>query len=554
MGRNANYGDYSKAARMPGFSHYLSDLTMKKILISDKLAEDGINFLNEQDDIQIHTQTGLNEDALCEIIPDFDALLIRSDTQVTGKVLKAAKNLKVVGRAGIGVDNVDLNVAMEQGIIVMNTPDANATTTAELAIAHMFSLSRNLPVANQSVREGRWERSKLMGAEITHKTLAILGFGTIGRIVAQRGNGLGMRVIAYDPFVAPEIFDKYGAKMVDLETLLKQADYLTLHCPLLEKTRNIIGRAQLAMMKKSARLINCARGGLVDESALYDALKEGRIAGAALDVYEQEPPKDSPLLELDNIVFTPHLGASTKEAQVAVSVEIARQVVKYLQTGEAINALNLPRLSGEELKKLQPFLNLARILGKVLAGLMDCPIEKFEVAVFGKAAQVKIRPISTEALVGLLAGQFDTPVNGVNVENIAKRQGIALIESQTEESEGYQSLIRITGHCVDKSISLAGTLLGDHHPRLVSINHFEIEVVPEGVLLITRHDDRPGVIAAISSILGAANINITRMQVSVADEKQLAMMVISVSEPLNENLLKAVCDVPAVHTARLIVL
>lgn len=529
-------------------------MMMKKVLISDKLADDGINFLNEQDDIQIHIQTGLTEDELCEIIPDYDALLIRSDTQVTAKVLKAATKLKVVGRAGIGVDNVDLAVAMEQGIIVMNTPDANATTTAELAIAHMFSLSRNLPIANQSVRDGKWERSKLVGAEITHKTLAILGFGTIGRIVAQRGNGLGMRVIAYDPFVAPEIFENYAAEMVDLETLVKQADYLTLHCPLLEKTRNVIGRDQLAMMKKSARLINCARGGLVDEAALYDALKEGRIAGAALDVYEQEPPKDSPLLGLSNVVFTPHLGASTKEAQVAVSVEIARQVVKYLQTGEAINALNLPRLSADELKHAQPFMNLANILGKVLAGLIEQPIQKLEVAVFGKAAVGKVRPISSEAMVGLLAGQFSTPVNRVNVENIAKRQGITLIESQTEQSEGYQSLIKITGHCIDKSVSLSGTLLGDHHPRLVSINHFEIEVVPEGALLVTRHDDKPGVIAAISSILGMSNINITRMQVSVADENQLAMMVISVSDPLGEQVLKAVCDVAAVHTARQIVL
>lgn len=527
---------------------------MKKILISDKLAEDGINFLNEQEGIQIRIQTGLNEDQLCEIIGDYDALLIRSDTQVTAKVLKAATNLKVVGRAGIGVDNVDLATAMEQGIIVMNTPDANATTTAELAIAHLFSLSRNLPVANQSVRDGKWERSKLMGAEVTHKTLAILGFGTIGRIVAQRGNGLGMRVIAYDPFVAPEIFEQNNAEMVDLETLVKQADYLTLHCPLLEKTRNIIGREQLAMMKKSARLINCARGGLVDEAALYDALKEGRIAGAALDVYEQEPPKDSPLLTLDNVVFTPHLGASTKEAQVAVSVEIARQAVKYLLTGEAVNALNLPRLSADELKHAQPFMNLARILGKLMAGLIDQPIQKLEVAVFGKAAQGKIRPIASEAMVGLLAGQFSTPVNRVNVENIAKRQGIGLIESQTDEAEGYQSLIKITGHCANKSVSLAGTLLGDQHPRLVSIDHFEIEVVPEGTLLITRHHDKPGVIAAISSILGSHNINITRMQVSVADEEQSAMMVISVSDPLNEQLIKAVCDVPAVQTARQIVL
>lgn len=527
---------------------------MKKILVSDKLAEDGIRFLQAQQGMQIHVQTGLTEDALCELIADFDALLIRSDTQVTAKVLKAAKKLKVVGRAGIGVDNVDLDAAMLQGVIVMNTPDANATTTAELALAHIFSLSRNLPYANQSVREGKWERSKLMGAEVAHKILAILGFGTIGRIVAQRGNGLGMTVIAYDPFVTPEVFTEYGAEMVDLPTLLKQADYLTLHCPLLEKTRHIIGREQLAMMKKTARLINCARGGLVDEQALYDALTSGGLAGAALDVYEQEPPRDSPLLGLDNAVFTPHLGASTKEAQVAVSVEIARQVVKYLQTGEAINALNLPRLSADELKKALPFMHLAHILGKVLAGLVDQPIEQLEVAAYGKAAQVKIRPISTEAMVGILAGQFSTPVNRVNAETIAKRQGIKLIEAQTEVSEGYQSLLKVTGVCADKSVSLSGTLLGDQHPRLVYINHFEIEVVPEGVLLITRHDDKPGVIAAISSILGGADINITRMQVSIADHEQSAMMVISVSDPLDEKLLKALCEVSAVHTARQIVL
>lgn len=523
---------------------------MKKILISDKLADDGINYLNQQEGIQIHIQTGLSEDELCGLIPDYDALLIRSGSKVTQKVLQAGKNLKVVGRAGIGVDNVDVGTATEQGVIVMNTPDANATTTAELAIAHVFSLSRNLPEANQSVKAGKWERSKLMGDEVSHKTLAILGFGTIGRIVAQRGNGLKMRVIAYDPFVTPEIFAQYGAEPVSLEELVKQADYLTLHCPMMEKTRGIIGADQLAAMKKSAYLINCARGGLVDEDALYQALSNGEIAGAALDVYEHEPPKDSPLLALDNIVFTPHLGASTHEAQVAVSVEIARQVVTYLKTGEAINALNLPRLSAEELRKSRQFMMLAKILGKMLVNLVDAPINKLEVGTFGKAAEVEIRPISVEALVGLLADQFSTPVNSVNVENIAKRQGISLIETKTEESQGYLSLIKVEGHCGDHSVALEGTLLGDCHPRLVRIDQFEIEVVPEGTLLITRHEDRPGVISAISSVLGESNINISRMQVGMADAQQMAMAVISISDPLNEKLLQAVCDIPAVHTLK----
>jgi D-3-phosphoglycerate dehydrogenase len=519
---------------------------VKKILISDKLAEAGINYLNEQTGIQIHIQTGLDEDGLCAIIGDYDGLLIRSDTQVTPKVLHAATRLKLIGRAGIGVDNVDIPLATELGIIIMNTPDANATTTAELAIAHLMSLSRHLPKADRSIRAGKWERSKLMGSEVSHKTLAILGFGTIGRIASQRGLGLRMNVIAYDPFVAPEIFADYGVESVSLDELVTRADYLTLHCPLIEKTRNVIGAPQLAMMKKTAMIINCARGGLIDEAALHDALKEGRLAGAALDVYENEPPVGSPLLELDNIVFTPHLGASTSEAQVAVSVEIARQAVTFFKTGEAVNALNLPRVSAEELKKSYEFMNLATMLGKILAGLATQPITKLEMATFGKAADVAVRPISVSALVGVLSGQVATPVNRVNAENFAKRQGIALVESTSEKSDDYVSLIKVTGHCSDQSITLSGALLGGRQPRLVCINHFDIEVVPEGTLIVTRHDDKPGVISAISSVLGNAGINITRMQVSTVDDKIQAMAVISVSAPITDALLEQIRQVPVV--------
>ncbi|MCX7097865.1 MAG: phosphoglycerate dehydrogenase [Methylococcales bacterium] len=523
---------------------------MKKILISDKLAEAGINYLNEQSGIQIHIETGLNEEGLCNIIGDYDALLIRSDTQVTQTVLKAAKRLKLIGRAGIGVDNVDIPAATEMGVIVMNTPDANATTTAELAVAHLMSLSRHLPTADRSVRAGKWERSKLMGTEVAHKTLAILGFGTIGRIVSQRGLGLRMQVIAYDPFVAPEIFADLGVESVSLDELVSRADYLTLHCPLIEKTRNVIAAPQLAKMKKTAMIINCARGGLIDEAALYEALKNGQLAGAALDVFENEPPAGSPLLELDNIVFTPHLGASTSEAQVAVSVEIARQAVMFLKTGEAVNALNLPRLSAEELKKSYEYMNLATTLGKIAAGLATAPLEKIEVALFGRAAEVAVRPISVAALVGVLSGKVATPVNRVNAENLAKRQGIALVESVTQESQDYVSLISITGHCAGgQSVALSGALLGGRQPRLVCINQFDIEVVPEGTLIVTRHHDKPGVISAISAVLGNANINITRMQVSTADANQQAMAVMSVSEPVTEALLQQLCALSAVHQA-----
>ncbi len=523
---------------------------MNKILIADKLSEAGINFLTEQPDMQVHIETGLNEDQLSEIIGDYDAILIRSGAKVTQKVLQAGNRLKVVGRAGIGVDNVDVPAATEQGVIVMNTPDANATTTAELAIAHILSLSRHLPAADRSMREGKWERSRLMGTELSNKTLAILGFGTIGRIVAKRGLGLNMRVIAHDPFVTDEIFSEIGAESVCFEELVSQADYLTLHCPLIAKTRGIIGPEQLGAMKKSAMLINCARGGLIDEDALYDALKNGGISAAALDVYENEPPTDSPLLGLDNIVFTPHLGASTSEAQVAVSVEIARQATTYLRTGEAVNALNLPRLSADELKKSRPFMGLANKLGRMLAGIANSPLTHVEVALFGKAAEVDPHPISVETLVGVLTDHLSVPVNRVNAGDLAKRQGISLTESRTEETHDYLSLIRVTGQFGEESVTLSGTLLGGCHPRLISIDRFEIEVVPEGTLLITRHLDKPGVIADLGGVLAEAGINISRMQVGIADEghEDEAMAVISVSETLSDDVLAKICDIPAVHT------
>ena len=521
---------------------------MKKILISDKLSEAGINYLNEQDGIKIHVQTGLNEDQLCEIIGEYDALLIRSDTKVTKKVLEAAKNLKLIGRAGIGVDNVDIPMATEMGVIVMNTPDANATTTAELAIAHMMSLSRRLPAADRSVKAGKWERS-LVGVEIAHKTLGIIGFGTIGRIASTRGHGLKMNVIAYDPFVAPEIYQEYGVESVELDDLIARSDYITLHCPLIEKTKNILNAERLGKLKKGARIINCARGGLIDEKALYDALKSGQCAGAALDVFENEPPKDSPLLELDNIVFTPHLGASTTEAQVAVSVEIARQAVLFLKTGEAVNALNLPRVSAEDLSKSVDFMNMATTLGKILSGLATKPITQVEVALYGKAAEAAVRPVSVSALVGVLASQFDTPVNRVNAENIAKRQGIALVESVCKESTDYVSLVKVTGKCGDQTYALSGALLGGRRPRLVCINHFDIEAVPEGTLIVTHHDDRPGVISQISSVMGNANINITRMQVSTADVKDQAMAVISVSEPVSDTIMQQIRGLTPVKMA-----
>lgn len=318
---------------------------MKKIFIADKLATESIDYLNAQTDFEIHFEIGLSEEQICAKIGGFDALLVRSETKVNKTVLQAAQNLKVIGRAGIGVDNVDVPAATEKGIIVMNTPTSNAVTTAELTIAQILSTSRHLPQADKSVRNGKWERAKWIGTEITNKKLGIIGFGTIGRLVAERAIGLKMQVVAYDPFISTEICEKLGVKSVTFDALISQSDYISLHCQLVEKTKNIISTAEFSKMKSTAMLVNCARGGLIDEVALFHALKNNQIAGAALDVYEDEPPRNSPLFELDNIVLTPHLGASTREAQLAVSVEIAQQAVTFLRTGEAINALNLSEIA-----------------------------------------------------------------------------------------------------------------------------------------------------------------------------------------------------------------
>ncbi len=523
---------------------------MYRVLVTDPLAGEGLELLRAQTSIEVEVATGLPEEELIGRIGEYDALLIRSGTKVTAAVLEAGRpRLKVVGRAGIGVDNIDVEAATEHGVIVMNTPDANAVTTAELALAHMMSVSRHLPQADRSVREGRWERSRFMGSELSGKTLGVVGFGTIGRIVAERALGLKMEVLAHDPFVTTEVFEQHGVKGVELDELFSTADYVTLHTPLNEHTRELVNAGRLALMKPTAFLVNCARGGLVDEQALAEALREGRLAGAALDVYQNEPPTGSPLLELENCLFTPHLGASTREAQVAVSVNLARQVANFLESGEAVNALNLPRLSAEELRRMKPWLHLAGTLGRLLASLSPAPLQRLEVTACGQAAELDTHALATEALVGLLGTALSIPVNRVNVGRLAQRQGIAVTEGRCEVSPDYHGLLRLEGRTEDGGVAVAGTLLGGSHPRLVAIDDYEVEAVPEGTLLITRHEDRPGVVAALGSILGEAQINISRMQVGTAEGREEAIALIGISRPLQQEELEQVTTIPAVHTA-----
>jgi D-3-phosphoglycerate dehydrogenase len=507
----------------------------KYILVADKIAASGIDYLKDQPGFKVDHIIDLDEAGLCGIISKYHAVLVRSAAKITGKVIDAAEKLQVIGRAGIGVDNIDVVRATERGIAVLNTPNANATTTAELALAHLLSLSRNLPEADRSVREGKWERSKFMGAELANKRLGIFGYGNIGRIVASRAKALNMKVVAYDPFVNKEVFTADGVTCLELDELVSTCDYITFHCPVNEKTRGIFNAERIGAMKPGARLINCARGGIIDEQALYDALKSGHLAGAALDVFVNEPPTGSPLLELENIVFTPHLGASTSEAQTTAGLEIAQQVAVYLQTGEPVNAINLPPVSAEELIKLNPYLLLAKRLGKLLGPMVDETINKLEVGLCGDAVERDISSICTEGLVGYLSTHMSVPVNRVNAAHIAKQQGISVSESRCADHPDYRSTVSMTAFYGDQETTVEGTLFDRHNPRLVRIDEYEIETALEGHLIISKHIDQPGVVAAISTILAEQNINISRMQLGNGTDSKKAIMVIEVSEPLDIN-------------------
>lgn len=520
---------------------------MYKVFIADKLADEGVAALRSYPELEIDFSPGLSVEEAIPHAADADAIVVRSETKIRGELLDAAKKLRVVGRAGIGVDNIDIDGATERGIVVLNTPDANATTTAELAVAHMFSLSRNLPIADASVRAGKWERSKFVGTEVSGKTVGIIGFGTIGRIFASRCVGLKMRVLGYDPFVTPATFADLGVEAAELDSLLSDSDYISLHCPVTDDTRGILSRERMTNMKAGARIINCARGGLIDEDALVDLVNAGHLAGAALDVFDNEPPKDSPLLAVPNILFTPHLGASTHEAQTAVGTEIAHQIAAYLIRGEVNNAVNTASVAPEKLTQLAPHMRLAKNLGKLMSLMVEEPLSELSIGFYGHAASIDKGPVSNEALVGLLQGHLSVPVNQVNASHLARRQGIQLTEMASVESRDYLSSIRVTGTSGDKSLCLEGTLFDERHPRLVRVNDYQIEAVLEGNVLITRHHDRPGVIGAIGDILGRKGINIRRMQVGLANDNEQAIAVVGVKDSLDAQTLKEIGEIPAIN-------
>ncbi len=521
-----------------------------RVLVSDALSETAVQIFRDNGvDVDFEPELGKDKDALLARIADYDGLAIRSATKATEKLIEAATNLKVIGRAGIGVDNVDLKAASRQGIIVMNTPFGNSITTAEHAIAMMFSVARQIPAADTSTQAGKWEKSRFMGVELTGKTLALIGCGNIGSIVADRAIGLKMRVIAFDPFLSPERAEKLGVEKVELDEVFARADFITLHTPLTDKTRGIIGAEALAKMKDGVRIINCARGGLIDEAALADALKSGKVAGAAIDVFEVEPATDSPIFGLDNVVCTPHLGAATTEAQENVALQVAEQMSAYLTRGAVSNALNMPSITAEEAPRLTPFVKLATTLGSFVGQVTDSPVKKVEILFDGHVSEMNTKALSSAALAGLLRPQV-ADVNMVSAPVMASERGMQLTEMTRAKSGVFDGYIKITV-TTDKNVrSVAGTVFSDGKPRFIQIKGINMEAEAGKHMLYTTNADVPGIIGEMGMVFGTAGVNIANFYLGRDKSGGQAIALVEMDKPLPEGFIQNLLEKTAIDSAK----
>lgn len=484
-----------------------------KVLVSDNLAETGIEALMEVPELDVEVNTSLTHDELKHIIKEYDALIIRSGTKVTAEIIENADNLKVVARAGIGLDNVDVEAASKRGIVVMNTPEGNVITTAEHTIAMLLAVTRNIPQATASLKSGKWEKKRFRGKEVFHKVLGVVGVGRIGRVVAERAAGLQMNVIAFDPYISSDVVEKLGITGVTLDELYARSDYITVHTPMTQETRGIINAEAFQKMKKGVYILNCARGGIVDEVALYEAIQSGIVAGAALDVFSKEPPVDNPLLNLDQVVATPHLGASTDEAQENVAIAVSEQVIDYLLRGTIRNAVNAPSIDGAVLATLQPYLTLSEKLGSLLTQITSGAIREVSIEYIGEVTCVDNRPLTLSILKGMLTPILGEMVNFVNVPIHVKERSIKVRESVRSEAEDFTNLITVHVKTSETENLVAGTIFGKKDLRVVRINDFRLEAATEGHVLLIYNIDTPGTIGAIGSCLGRHNINISMMNV-----------------------------------------
>ncbi len=521
---------------------------MPKVLISDKLSEQSVQVFKDRG-IEVDVKTGMSAEELIACIGEYDGLAIRSSTKVTPEVLAAAKNLKVVGRAGIGVDNVDTHAATQSGVVVMNTPFGNAITTAEHAISMMMALARQIPQANESTHQGKWEKSRFMGVELYGKTLGLIGCGNIGAIVADRALGLKMKVVAFDPYLSADRAVELGVEKAELDQLLSRADFITLHTPLTDQTRGMINAAALAKMKKGVRIVNCARGGLVVESDLKKALEDGHVAGAAFDVFEKEPAKENILFGMENVVCTPHLGASTSEAQENVAIQVAEQMSDYLNTGAVTNALNMASVSAEDAPRLKPYMKLAEQLGGFAGQITQSSISEVIVTYSGAVAQLNTRPLTAIAIQGLLSPLMES-VNMVNAPVIARERDIEITEVKKEDCEQYHTLITLTVQTERQTRTVSGTLFGDNLPRVVEVNGIHLEAEVGAHMLFLTNDDKPGFIGALGTALGNAGVNIASFHLGRPTKGSEAIALLQLDQEIGDDLLSEVRKLPQVHQAQ----
>ena len=521
-----------------------------RVLISDALSPAAVAIFKERGvEVDFQPALGKDKDKLAAIIGDYDGLAIRSATKVTPKILEGANRLKVIGRAGIGVDNVDIPAATARGIIVMNTPFGNSITTAEHAIAMMFALAREIPAADASTQAGKWEKNRFMGVEITAKTLGIIGCGNIGSIVADRAIGLKMRVIAYDPFLSPERARDIGVEKVDLDTLLARADIITLHTPLTPQTKNVLSAEAIARAKKGVRIINCARGGLVDETALRAALDSGHVAGAAFDVFVEEPATTNPLFGHPNVVCTPHLGAATSEAQENVALQVAEQMSDYLTRGAISNAVNFPSITAEEAPKLRPFIALAEKLGSFAGQLTESGIKKVTITYEGEVGELKTRAITSSAIAGLLRPLL-SDVNVVSAPIVAKDRGIIIDETTRAADGDYESLITLTVETEKQVRSVAGTVFSDGKPRIVAIKGIKVDAEFAPMMIYVSNEDKPGFIGRFAGLLGASSVNIATFALGRDQEGGSAIALVAVDNATPDATLAEIQSLPGVKQVK----
>jgi len=524
-----------------------------KILVSDSLAPEGLEVFQRAGGFEVDVRLGLKPDELKNICADYEGWVIRSGTRITAELIEAAKNLKVIGRAGVGFENIDADAATKKGIVVMNTPGGNNVTTGEHTIALMMALARHIPQAVASLKGGKWDRNKFVGVELCNKTIGVIGLGNVGRIVAERAAALKMKVLGYDPFISGENIARMGVEPANLEDIFTKSDFITVHVPLTPDTQGLINRDAFAKMKTGVRIINCARGGIVDEKDLADAIKEGKVAGAALDVYVDEPPPaDHPLVKLPQVITTPHLGASTDEAQLNVAIAVAEQMVDFLAKGVVRYAVNVPSVSQELLVILRPYLILAEKLGSLLVQMADSLPKEVQVEYRGEVTQYNLAPLTLAVLKGLLTPVMESGVNYVNAPLLARERGVQIMESKGERSSDFASSITVKANGKKQDLEVEGAIFGSKHPRIVRVNNFYLEAVPEGYILILHNKDVPGVVGTVGTILGKNGINIAGMELGRTEKGGNAISFTHVDDVVPKKALAELRALPQIVSAELV--